>query len=153
MTTIIRSDNVLINAPLEKVWHTLVDVGNYPRWNPFTTRAESSLMVGEPAILTVTMNAGYQRVQAEIVIAFEPQHLIAWGSIIGTEFLLKTNRRQIVEALDDRRTQYETYQTFDGLLTPLVMALYRKDLQRGFEAAGAALKKYVEALSSPNPSP
>ena len=145
MTTTIRADHVLINAPLEKVWHVLIEVENYPRWNPFTTRVESSLVVGEPAILYVTMSAGYQRVQAEIVIAFEPQHLIAWGSIIGTKFLLKTNRRQIIEALDDRRTQYETYQTFDGLLTPLVMALYRKNLQRGFEAVGAALKKYVEA--------
>ena len=47
----------------------------------------------------------------------------------------------------------ETYETFDGLLVPLIMALYRKDIQRGFEAVGAALKKYIEALSSPNPSP
>ena len=99
------------------------------------------------------MNDQHQRVQHEVITVYEPQHAFAWASIIGAPFILKANRWQIVEALDDQHTQYETYETFDGLLVPLIMALYRKDIQRGFESVGAALKKYVEALSSPNPSP
>jgi hypothetical protein len=150
--TIIRADKVLINAPLEKVWHALVDLENYPRWNPFTTRVETTFVVGEPAILYVSMN-GQQRVEREKIIAFEPPHVMVWGVVMGASFILASNRRQIVEALDAEHTQYQTYQTFDGLLVPLIMILYRKDIQRGFEAVGTALKKYVEALSSPNPSP
>jgi hypothetical protein len=150
--TIIRADKVLIDAPLEKVWQALIDVENYPRWNPFTTRVETTFVVGEPAILYVTMNGQHQRVQHEAITVFEPQQAFAWASIMGAPFILKTSRRQIVEALDDQRTQYETYETFDGLLAPLVMALYRKDIQHGFEAVGVALKKYVEAPLSPNPS-
>ena len=150
--TIIRADNVIINAPLEKVWRTLIDVENYPRWNPFTTRVETTFVVGEPAILYVTLNA-QQRVQHEVITTFEPSHTFAWASIMGAPFILKANRWQIVEALDGQHTQYETYETFDGLLVPLIMTLYRKDIQRGFETVGLALKKYVEALSSPNPTP
>jgi hypothetical protein len=145
MTTTIRADKVLINAPLEKVWHALIDLENYPRWNPFTTRVETSFVVGEPAILYVTMNGQHQRVQHEVITIFEPQRAFAWASIMGAPFILKANRWQIVEALDDQHTQYETYETFDGLLVPLIMALYRNDIQRGFESVGAALKKYVEA--------
>jgi len=152
MTTTIRADKVLINAPLEQVWHALIDVENYPRWNPFTTRVETTFVVGEPAILYVTMNGQHQRVQHEVITVFEPQHSFAWTSIMGAPFILKANRWQIVEASEDKCTQYETYETFDGLLVPLIMALYRKDIQRGFEAVGSALKKYVEPLSSPNPS-
>jgi len=148
----IRSEPVLINAPLEKVWHALVDLENYPRWNPFTARVETTFVVDEPAILYVTMNERQQRVQHEVITTFEPQHAFAWASIMSAPFILKANRWQIVEALDDQRTQYETYETFDGLLAPLIMALYRQDIQRGFEAVGSALKKYVEPLSSPNPS-
>lgn len=144
MTLIIRAQEVTINAPLEKVWHALIDVVNYSRWNPFTPRVETTFVVGEPAILHVTLNERQQRIQHEVVTAFEPPHALAWASIMGGPFILKANRWQIVEALDNNRTHYQTYETFNGLLVPLIMALYRKDIQRGFEAVGQALKHYVE---------
>ena len=79
MTTTIRADNVLINAPLEKVWHALIDVENYPRWNPFTTRVETTFVVGEPAILYVTMNGQHQRVQHEVITAFRAAACLRLG--------------------------------------------------------------------------
>ena len=145
MTTVVHADKILINAPLEKVWQALIDVEIYPRWNPFTTRVETTFAVGEPAILYVTMNGQHQRVQHEVITVYEPSRAFAWASIIGAPFVLRANRWQIVEAIDAQHTQYETYETFDGLLVPLIMTLYRKDIQRGFESVGAALKKYVEA--------
>jgi hypothetical protein len=153
MTAIIRAEKVLINAPLEKVWHVLVDVKNYPAWNLFTTRVETTFVVGEPVILYVTMNKRHQRIQREVVTMFEPQYAIAWGTIMGASFVLKTNRWQIVELVDEQHTQYQTYETFDGLLVPLIMALFRHDIQRGFDAVGPALKQYVETALSLRPSP
>jgi RNA polymerase sigma-70 factor (ECF subfamily) len=47
---------------------------------------------------------------------------------------------QAVEALPDQQR------------AALIMALYRKDIQRGFDAVGPALKKCAETSSSPNPS-
>ncbi len=153
MTTIVHADQVTIDAPLEKVWHVLVAVGNYPAWNPFTPRVETTFVVGEPAILYVTMNERHQRIQHEVITVFEPQQAFAWASIMGAPFILKANRWQIVEAIDAQHTQYQTYETFDGLLVPLVMALYRRDIQRGFDAVGPALKQYVETSQSLKPSP
>lgn len=144
MTTIIRADKVLIPAPIEKVWYVLTDLASYPKWNPFTTRVETTFVVDEPAVLYVTMNEHQRRIQREVVTVFEPSHAFAWASIMGSPFILKANRWQIVEAVDAQRTHYQTYETFDGLLVPLIMALYRKDIQRGFEAVGQALKQYVE---------
>lgn len=144
MTIIIRAQPTLINAPLEKVWQALVDVDHYAAWNPFTPRVETTFVVGEPAILHVTMNEHHQRVQHEVITVFEPQRAFAWASIMGTPFILKANRWQIIEPLDDGRTQYQTYETFDGLLVPLVMALYHHDIQRGFAAVGAGLKQLLE---------
>lgn len=152
MTTIIRAAPVIINAPLEKVWRALLGVENYPRWNPFTPRIETTFVVGAPAILYVTMNDKQQRVQHEVITTFEPQHAFAWASIMGAPFILKANRWQILEEIDALHTQYQTYETFDGLLVPLVMALYRRDIQRGFDAVGPALKQYVAASASLHPS-
>ena len=152
MTTIIRAAPVTIDAPLETVWHTLINLENYPRWNPFTPRVETTFEVGTPAILYVTMNERHQRVQREVITTFEPLHAFAWASIMGAPVLLKANRWQIVEPTVDQCTQYQTYETFDGLLVPLVMALYRRDVQRGFDAVGVALKQYIEDTSL-HPSP
>ena len=147
MTTTIRAAPVTINAPLEKVWRVLIDLANYPHWNPFTTRVETTFEVGSPAILYVTMSERHQRVQHEVITAFEPLQAFAWASIMGAPFILKANRWQIVEAPDNQHTQYQTYETFDGLLVPLVLALYRRDVQRGFDAVGPALKQYIEDTS------
>ena len=144
MTTTVRAAPITIDAPLGKVWRVLIDVENYPRWNPFTPRVETTFEVDTPAILYVTMNERQQRVQHEVITVFEPQRAFAWASIMGAPFVLKANRWQIVGMLDDQHTQYQTYETFDGLLVPLVMALYRRDVQRGFDAVGAALKHFVE---------
>lgn len=138
MTSLIRAEKVIINAPPEKVWQALIDIKSYPRWNPFTTRVETTFIVGEPVILYVTMNEHHRRVQHEVITVFEPQHAFAWASIMGAPFILKANCWQIVEPLDDQRTQDQTYETFDGLLVP-------RDVQRGFDAMGSALKKHVEA--------
>jgi hypothetical protein len=148
MTTTIRAEPITINASLERVWHVLIDIENYPRWNPFTTRVETTFVIGEPAILYVTMNERHQRVQHEVITVFEPQHALAWGVIVGAPFILKSNRWQIVESIADQHTHYQTYETFDGLLVPLIMALYRRDIQRGFDAVGAALKQCVEVSVS-----
>ena len=123
----------------------LVDLKNYSHWNPFTTRVETTFVVGEPAILHVTMNGQHQRVQREVIITFEPPHTLVWGTTIGASFILKSQRCQTIEALNAQQTQYHTEQTFAGLLAPLVMILSRHDIQHGLDAVGAALKKYVEA--------
>jgi uncharacterized protein YndB with AHSA1/START domain len=83
MTTSIHADQIIINAPLEKVWDVLTDLKSYSKWNPFTTRVETTFVVGEPATLYVTMNERHQRVQHEVITIFEPQHVFAWGIIMG----------------------------------------------------------------------
>src|SRR5512139_952549 len=101
MTGTIRAANILINASLDKVWQALIDVENYPRWNPFTPRVETTFVVGKPAILYVTLNERQQRVQHEVITVFEPQHAVAWASIMGASFILKANRWQIVAAVGE----------------------------------------------------
>jgi hypothetical protein len=56
---------------------------------------------------------------------------------------LKTHRIQRLEERDGG-TYYYTEDVFWGLLTPLVMAIYEKDIQRGFDEVAEALKRESE---------
>jgi hypothetical protein len=142
--TVIEAEPIEIDAPLARAWDILTDVPSYARWNPFTPHVETTFEVGSPAILHVVMNSRHRRTQYEVITAFEAHHRFAWSSIMPLG-LLKANRWQVVEALDQARTRYQTYETFEGMLVPLIMALYRADVQRGFDTMSAALKR--EALS------
>ena len=136
----ITAEPIEIDAPLARVWDILRDVDHYARWNPFTPRVETTFEVGSPATLHVVMNPRHKRVQYEVITAYEAQRHFAWASIMPLG-LLRANRWQTVEALDLERTRYHTYEIFEGTLVPLVMALYRADVQRGFESVAQALQR------------
>jgi hypothetical protein len=144
VATTVHSMKVEINAPIACVWNILTNLADYPKWNPFTYRVESSLVVGEPAILYVRMSETQKRVQPEIVTSCDAQQQLSWRSKTPA-FILQANRLQKVEAIDAEHTRYYTYETFSGLLEPLIMRLYQKDVERGFNDVCHALKAYAEA--------
>lgn len=142
----ISSDAVEIDAPVERVWEILVDVGRYGEWNPFTTRVETDLNVGSPVDLHVTLGP-LKVVQPERIEAVEGPHLLAWSTKIGNSLLLSARRDQHLQALGDTRCRYHTSDAFRGLLTPLVMLLFGRLIRRGFNDMSLALKVRAEGAS------
>lgn len=136
-----------VDAPIDRVWAILVDLDAYGAWNPFTPRIDASLRVGEPVVLHVAMKPGEKLlVQTEICSANDPvARELGWGMTMGAPFLLKANRIQRLTALEGGGTRYHTSDVFSGLLTPLVMALYRVHIQRGFDEVARALARRAQA--------
>jgi hypothetical protein len=143
VTTVI-SAQVEIEAPPDRVWQILTDLERYHEWNPFTPRVESSLMVGDPVTLQVRMRRDRELIQVERMTACEDQRELSWGLQMVAPIVLATNRRQLLEPLAGGRTRYTTANEFRGALVPLVMLLYRRDMQRGFSEAAKALKLRAE---------
>jgi hypothetical protein len=124
-----------IEAPIEQVWSVLRDIPNYAAWNPFTPRIDTTLELGTPVMLHVAMKLGRPLlVQKEIMSRYEE----------GAAPLLKFERIQELTALSATRTRYFTEDAFSGALVPVVMALYRRHIQRGFSETAAALKAHIE---------
>lgn len=139
-----------IDAPPERVWAILVDLGSYGEWNPFTPRIDATLQVGDPVVLHVAMKPGRRLlIQREVCTANDPAaRELGWGTTMLAPFVLHANRVQRLEPLPGGRTRYYTADTFSGLLVPLVMALFRADIQRGFDGVARALKERAEQLGA-----
>lgn len=138
----IRSE-IIIKAPLKKVWDILIDLESYKTWNSFTPKIETNFKVGSEVILQVNMNPGKKLLtQKEEILWYKEMESFAWG--INKTFPVKTERAQILKALDEQRTQYITYDKFWGILTPLVMLLYKNKIQKGFDAVAQDLKNKAE---------
>ncbi len=134
-----------IDAPLDRVWSILVDLDRYGEWNPFTTKVESTLKLGSPAVLHVQMRPNRKIVQVETVSAFEPGVRMNWKMKLPLPFLLKAERCQVLTSLPGGGTRYYTCDEFRGPLVPLVMRIFRADIQRGFEGVAQSLKRRAES--------
>ena len=140
---VVSSDAIEIEVPVERVWEILVDLERYGEWNPFTTRVDTSLEVGSPVDLYVTLGP-FKLKQPERIQAVDPPSLLAWGMIMGARWLLVTRRVQRLEALSDTRCRHTTTDAFTGVLTPLVVLLFGGLIRRGFNSMARALKERAE---------
>lgn len=140
-----------IDAPIERVWSILLDLTSYSEWNPFTPRIDATLRVGEPVVLHVAMKPHKKRriVQHEVCTIHDPSRWeLGWGMRMGLDLVLRAHRVQRLTPLSNHSTRYFTEDRFSGCLVPLVMMLYRDDIQRGFDAAAQALKARAEAWAT-----
>jgi hypothetical protein len=134
-----------IDAPRAHVWSILVDLARYPEWNPFTPRIEASLKIGEPVILHVAMKPGRATMrQPEVMTSYVEGEELGWGTTMVHRLLLHANRTQRLVEIGTGRTRYTSVDRFEGAIVPLVMALYRRDVQRGFDETARALKQRAE---------
>lgn len=138
-----------IDAPIDRVWAILTDLDSYAEWNPFTPTIESTLRVGDPVVLHVAMKPGKKRlIQRETCTICDPERgELGWGMRMGLELILRAHRIQRLTSLPNGVTRYFTEDSFSGWLVPLVMKLYRADIQRGFDAAARGLKARAERAS------
>ena len=134
------SAEIQIDAPIEKIWEILVDIERYQDWNPFTYRVESSLTVGEHVKLHVNLGPKQKVVQKQIIKRCDAPLALDWGMVMGHPSLLQTLRTQRLTKVDDNTTVYETRDHFRGLLTPLILSLYRGPIRRGFESICTSLQ-------------
>lgn len=135
---------IVIHAPREKVWEALADFPRYHLWNPFCSKLETGGEVGDPVVMWVHLKPGKKPIiQKEILRDFAEGVKMDWGLNWGV--FLKAYRTQRLTSVSDEETLYYTSDQFQGWLTPVVMALYRKDIQRGFEQTAQGLKSFVES--------
>jgi hypothetical protein len=140
----IYSDIVTIDCPKERVWQVLLDLENYPKWNPFTNPVISTLEIGAPVELHVHMPVRGDRVSTEIVLCKDSNESLSWGMTMLHPIFLKARRDQKLIALDSKRCTYQTWDAFSGCLTPLVVGLFGEDMQNGFNGVARSLKAFCE---------
>jgi uncharacterized protein YndB with AHSA1/START domain len=146
MTTI-SSVRVEIATPASFVWDVLVDYPNYPQWNPYTVRVETTLAVGDPIDLTLPApdGSGGTFVNREFIrIVDPPRHLrYDTGDAMPGIFAV---RDQWIEELGPDRCAYHTTDTITGKYASVVLESNGAWIKDGFDAVANALKARAEGL-------
>ncbi len=149
---VLRSDPVTMDAPIETAWQLLTAVADYGSWNPFTPAVETDLKPGSRVDMQVRMGPLRLR-QKAIIDAVEPPRLLTWRITMGARFLLHAMREQRLERVGEGQCRYVTTDAFSGLLTPLVVAVTGRTVERGLNSVAQGLKRRAETLANPGPAP
>lgn len=137
----------VINAPAERVWDVLTDFAGYNAWNTFTYDVNMPrFAVGEEFAFTVNMASWFQREQRERLTRIEPPHILAWGYPYDQNPWLNATRYQVITAQSADVVTYQTWETFTGVLAPLIKLTVFGMVQRGFAQGASGLKTYCEAM-------
>ena len=136
---------VHIDAPAERIWATLVDVGRYGSWNPFTPDVHGEIRRDGRVMVRARLVAGRLTGMPHVIDAFVPARQLSWRQANVPAWLLHAVRHQILEPTGPASTDVANRFEASGLLGPVVRLLFGPAIRRGMESMGQALKKEVEA--------
>lgn len=142
-------EELIINAPIEKVWDVLTDFGNYAAWNPFVQNIElnAELKEGSPVILHALMKPGAPASPVAATLAeVQAPHTLNWRGGVGPAWLARGYHFHQLEQLADGSTRVVHGETFSGLLFALIWPLQGKTFDRTYKKVSEALKLRCSAV-------
>jgi len=138
---------ILIEAPAERVWSVVTDLASYSEWNPFVVSCSSTLVPGDPIAMRVRIFAPFAQPQLEQILEHERGRWLCYGLRPSRLGALASRRSHEVTPEGASRTRYVSHFELSGWLAPLVRWLLGARLQAGFAAMSAALKARAETLA------
>ncbi len=143
MTVLVKTA-IDIDAPPERVWAVLGDLGAYPAWNPLIRSAEGRLAAGERLQVEISVDGEGRRRFRPTVLAAEPGRELRWlGRMVAPGVFDGEHRFAIAPTPTGSRLVHE--ERFRGLLVPFFARTLRRDLPAAFDRANRALKARAEA--------
>lgn len=151
----VAHSEIIIHAPIDVVWSVMLDIDRYHEWNPFVTHiecAEQPPRLGSDLTLHVQFKNGMQRKEVETINRLEPPGTSGKAALqyrftgpISDWNLVRGERLQSLEALDQQTTRYQSYENLTGWVSWLAPM---KQVRDGFERHAQALKARCESNTS-----
>ena len=143
-----------LNAPIDRVWQVMTELGSYKEWNPFVVDVVGPtrpLQIGDPLTLSVVWADGGKLQSGEKVTQVEPPHdeaglrravlAYCFTGWIPALNLVRSTRVQSLEQKAGGPTVYTSLEEFRGFAAAYVPL---QKVQDGFDRHARALKLRVE---------
>jgi uncharacterized protein YndB with AHSA1/START domain len=143
----LRSEVEIARTP-KLVWNVLVEIAEYPRWNPFIVRAHGQLAVGATLRLILSPPGGREVKLTREVHALDEARELVWSGGYGWGLLLRSRQRfQLMPTAEGARTRLLVAEDLKGPgvtgNNPLAL-----NIARGTALMNQALKRECERRDS-----
>lgn len=134
---------VVINAPIEQVWATLINFENHPHWNPFIKHISGDLRVGSKLTVEISQHAKSNFRFTPVLKEVNPPFELRWDGKLLIKGLFDGEHFFILEKVNDGVTNFIHGEIFSGLLIPFTGKMI-DETKFGFEKMNNALKAACE---------
>lgn len=136
--------NIIIDAPLSKVWNILMDHSSYPDWNPFILNISGSTQVGEDLSVSFHQENKKAMVFKPIVLKNETNSEFRWIGHLFVKGLFDGEHYFKLESITAEQTRFIHGENFKGLMAGVLLKMIGKSTINGFNAMNQALKLRAE---------
>jgi hypothetical protein len=133
-----------IDGSADRVWDTLTDLQQYPKWNPVIHRVTGDLIIDADIHIFVGPT---DRRWDVTVVRIDTGRELAWKFHERSPRLFRGVHTFRLEQLGAIRTRFVDHESFHGLLVPFRAAQLRRQIT-GMVSMGAALKQRVETSAA-----
>jgi len=137
--------NFEIAAPASVVWEVLTDFARYGEWNPFVPECKAELAPGGAIDMQVRLMSKPQ-FQREWIRTVESGKGFSYSMKPMPLGALRSLRSHAIEEVNAERCRYRSHFEMEGWLLPLILAMFRGGLERGFQGMSSGVKTRAEAL-------
>lgn len=133
---------IVVNAPVSRVWQVLIDFEAYQHWNPFIRKADGVARTGNR--ISAQMRLGNRTMTFRpTVVTVEPNKELRWLGHLFIPGIFDGEHSFIIETLNENQVRLVQREEFNGLLVPLFISLL-KDTRNSFNDMNRALKQRAE---------
>ncbi|MDI9258175.1 SRPBCC domain-containing protein [Flavobacterium sedimenticola] len=129
----------IINAPIEKVWDTLMDFESHSKWNPFIKEINGKPEVGTTLTVTITTPDGKKMTFKPVVLSHIPYNEFRWKGKLGIRGIFDGEHYFNLERIDQNTTAIHQGEHFSGVLVGFLAGVLNQT-KIGFERMNKALK-------------
>lgn len=136
-----------IEAPVEDVWQALMNVEDYPQWNPFTPKTQTTFEIDSPITLHVRLFRCLPKFIfsiTETINEREDYKILGWRAHQIAWKTFNSKRNYILEDLGNGRTRLSNTMRYEGWLYWFIGPLTKSLVLDGFEDCSLAIKEWIE---------
>ncbi len=134
--------DIIIDAPVDKVWEEYVGFPEYPRWNSFIRRVSGELKTGGSIQVTIQPKGHKPMNFNPTIIIYKEKSTIQWEGRLYIPGIFTGRHTFHLIRLDNDKTKFIQKEDFNGILVPFINL---DSTLEGFREMNTLLKKRVEA--------
>lgn len=136
---------IMIDAPAQRVFQILIDVGRYEEWNPLIVSARGKVAPGEKLEICIRLRGKPDLPYVVRILRVAPESEFVWIGRMKVKGILDGTHSFELFPVGPSRVRLVQREEFRGLLVPFVWRTFLDSRMReGFEAANRNLKEYAE---------
>ena len=140
----VRHD-ITINAPIEKVWETVIDFPNYNKWNSQLFYLGGTISLNEKIHLKLSVEGTTPYEFKPTISHWKDKQMFAWIAITGLPKIFDGEHFFELQDLGNGRTLLVNREEYRGILSLIMQQIPAMKLApKGFEKMNNELKEYIE---------